>query len=123
MENKKVDKTTLAFAFENPTFVAAWEGKPGRIIDVRMTVDDLLAIVDLAKERRKMQQRSGINISRTNDGVHVRCKRCNSSIVLFNSLKDSEEVVENFMKMHFEVYGGHFCKYCGNDLRGKVNRI
>lgn len=122
MENKKVDKTTLAFAFENPTFVAAWTGKPDHILDVRMTVDDLLAIVDLAKERREMQQKRGININRTNDGVHVRCKRCNSSIVLFNGLKVSEEVVENFKKMRIAVYGGHFCKYCGNDLRGKVHR-
>lgn len=93
------------------------------LIDVRMTTDDLLAIVDLVNEKREKQQKSGINITRTNDGVHVRCKRCNSSIVLVNGLKDSEEVVENFKKMRIAVYGGHFCKYCGNDLRGKVHRI
>lgn len=93
------------------------------LIDVRMTIDDLLTIVDMVHEKREKQQKSGINITRTNDGVHVRCKRCNSSIVLVNGLKDSEEVVENFKKMRIAVYGGHFCKYCGNDLRGKVHRI
>lgn len=122
MENKKVDKTTLAFAFENPTFVAAWEGKPDRILDVRMTVGDLLAIVDLANERRKMQQRSGIRIvtGENRFDFEARCNKCGNPIAYFGTCRgfDFETAKKRLEKIHID----HFCKYCGNELRGKVHR-
>lgn len=50
MENEKVDKITLADAFAVPVWRMVWAGEPTRLIDVRMTYEDLKIICDLMQE-------------------------------------------------------------------------
>ena len=50
MENEKVDKITLADAFAVPVWRMVWAGEPTRMIDVRMTYEDLKIICDKVKE-------------------------------------------------------------------------
>lgn len=50
MENEKVDKITLADAFAVPVWKMVWAGEPTRLIDVRMTYEDLKIICDTVKE-------------------------------------------------------------------------
>lgn len=50
MENEKVDKITLADAFAVPVWKMVWAGEPTRLIDVRMTYEDLKIICDTIQE-------------------------------------------------------------------------
>ena len=50
MENEKVDKITLADAFAVPVWKMVWAGEPTRLIDVRMTYEDLKLICDAIRE-------------------------------------------------------------------------
>lgn len=50
MENEKVDRITLADAFAVPVWRMVWAGEPTRLIDVRMTYEDLKIICDKVKE-------------------------------------------------------------------------
>lgn len=121
MEDKKVDKTTLAFAFENPALIAVWEGKPDRMLDVRMTVDDLLAIVDLANERREKQQKRGIRVTRRDHGFSCRCNQCGTELIFYVGNMNFENTKKLIKTDLDSLLIPHFCKICGNDLRGKVH--
>lgn len=50
MENEKVDRITLADAVVVPVWRMVWAGEPTRLIDVRMTYEDLKIICDTVKE-------------------------------------------------------------------------
>ena len=50
MENEKVDKITLADAVVVPVWRMVWAGEPTRLIDVRMTYEDLKLICDAIRE-------------------------------------------------------------------------
>ena len=50
MENEKVDRITLAEAVVVPVWRMVWAGEPTRLIDVRMTYEDLKIICDLMQE-------------------------------------------------------------------------
>ena len=50
MENEKVDKITLADAVVVPVWRIVWAGEPTRLIDVRMTYEDLKLICDAIQD-------------------------------------------------------------------------
>lgn len=50
MKNEKVDRITLADAVVVPVWRMVWAGEPTRLIDVRMTYEDLKIICDTVKE-------------------------------------------------------------------------
>ena len=50
MENEKVDKITLADAVVVPVWRMVWAGEPTRLIDVRMTYEDLKIICDAIRD-------------------------------------------------------------------------
>lgn len=50
MENEKVDRITLADAVVVPVWRMVWAGEPTRLIDVRMTYEDLKIICDTIQE-------------------------------------------------------------------------
>lgn len=50
MENEKVDKITLADAVVVPVWRMVWAGEPTRLIDVRMTYEDLKLICDAIQD-------------------------------------------------------------------------
>lgn len=50
MENEKVDKITLADAVVVPVWRMVWAGEPTRLIDVRMTYEDLKIICDAIQD-------------------------------------------------------------------------
>ena len=56
-ENEKVDRITLADAVVVPVWRMVWAAEPSRLIDVRMTYEDLNIICDcindIAEEVRK----------------------------------------------------------------------
>lgn len=92
------------------------------LIDVRMTIDDLLTIVDMVHEKREKQQKSGIRIvtGENRFDFEARCNKCGNPIAYFGTCRgfDFEEAKKRLEKIHID----HFCKYCGNQLRGEVHR-
>ena len=50
MENEKVDRITLADAVVVPVWKMVWAGEPTRLIDVRMTYEDLKLICDAIQD-------------------------------------------------------------------------
>lgn len=50
MESEKIDRITLADAVVVPVWRMVWAGEPTRMIDVRMTYEDLKIICDTVKE-------------------------------------------------------------------------
>lgn len=53
----KADKITLRNAVETPFWMAIWATEPDRLIDVRMSYEDLKIICDLIDERMKQKAR------------------------------------------------------------------
>ena len=49
-ENEKVDRITLADAVVVPVWRMVWAAEPSRLIDVRMTYEDLNIICDCIKD-------------------------------------------------------------------------
>lgn len=50
--SKKVDRISLQNAVETPLWLAVWVAEPERLIDVKMSYDDLKTIYDLIKSER-----------------------------------------------------------------------
>lgn len=48
--NEKVDRITLADAVVVPVWRMVWAGEPTRLIDVRMTYEDLKIICDAIRD-------------------------------------------------------------------------
>ena len=125
MENKKVDAVTLSQAFKYPSWMKLLRenSSPDRLVDVRMTYEDLKTIVDLANEKREKQQKSGVMIIRTEGGIDVRCNKCGNSYIMLNQLYSLEEAESELEEIRLDPkFSDCYCTYCGNDLRGKVHR-
>lgn len=118
MENKKVDAVTLVQAFKYPSWMKLLRENcsPDGLVDVRMTHVDLKTIVDLADEKREMQQKRGIRLIRVQNGFDVRCNKCGTPLFFCGGFKNFEDI-EKQIKAPFK-----FCMCCGNDLREKVHR-
>jgi len=55
-ENEKVDRIGLADAVAIPVWRMIWAAEPSRLIDVRMTYEDLKIICDLAEKMREARE-------------------------------------------------------------------
>lgn len=57
-ENEKVDRIRLADAVAIPVWRMVWAAEPSRLIDVRMTYEDLKIICDLVKKMREEREKN-----------------------------------------------------------------
>ena len=50
--SEQIDRISIENAVETPFWMAVWAAEPGRMIDVRMSYDDLKTLCDLVDKRR-----------------------------------------------------------------------
>lgn len=51
--SEQIDRISIENAVETPFWMAVWAAEPGRMIDVRMSYDDLKTLCDLIDKRKK----------------------------------------------------------------------